>query len=224
MKKVLVLCLAMLLVMTVSFTAYATTGGFVESPSNNKAPVLEDFDNESEDCEAELIITSYADRDKLSDTAKDNLEKAYEIIKKTMDLIDLNSGLEDLADKLDVSASSLAVSDLFDIGVEEDTAHNTHGKFTVTVSSETLKDFVSVMYLNDDKWELVDGAEIDKDGHLSFETDKVGAYAIVVSADAKDDVATGNAHFPWYCVVLIIASVVALGWSLKKKDKENVTV
>lgn len=224
MKKVLALCLALLLVMTMSFTAYATTGGFVESPSNKKTPVLEEFDNEDDDCEAEVIVTPYGDRDTLDDDAKKGLEEAYEIIKKTLDLTDLNDDLGDLADDLDIADSSLAVSDLFNVSIEEDKDHDDHGKFNLKLSSETLEDFVGVMYLNGDEWLLVNGTKIDKDGNLSFATDKTGVYAIVVAADSKDDVATGNAHFPWYCVVLIIASVVALGWSLKKKDKENVAV
>lgn len=217
----MVLCLAIVMVLSMTVTAYATNGGFVESVSNNDSTELEDFTNESEDCEAKVIVTPYADRETLSNEAQKGLEKAYEIIKKTMDLTTLNEDLFDLADDKDVVASSLAVSELFHLDIDEDDSHSTHGKFTVKLSSETLKDFVGVMYLNGDKWELVDGAKIDKDGNLVLTTDKKGAYAIVVAADKQDGVQTGNAHFPWYCVVLIVASAVALGWSLKK-NKENV--
>ena len=58
MKKILCVLVALIMVMGLSVSAFAAPGAFVESPSNNKAPELIEGKNESEDCDARLIITA----------------------------------------------------------------------------------------------------------------------------------------------------------------------
>ena len=76
MKKVLMFCLVMVLAFSMSLTVAAVDGGFISSPSNEKAPVLVNYKNESEDCTAELVLCSYADRANLSDEARAAIEEA----------------------------------------------------------------------------------------------------------------------------------------------------
>ena len=79
MKKIIFLALIILL--AVSMTAITpAAGSFVESPSKSLAPELISFENESEACAADLIITAYAERTNLDDDARAALESAYNAI------------------------------------------------------------------------------------------------------------------------------------------------
>lgn len=72
MKKIIMICLAIAMVASMGISVFATTGGFVSSPSGKPAPELVDGKNESEECVAKIVITAYSDRDKLSEDARKN--------------------------------------------------------------------------------------------------------------------------------------------------------
>ena len=113
MKKAVSICLALIMVMSMSLTALAAPGKFVSSPSGNRAPIIIEYDNVFEECSAELIITPYAERNTLPEDLREQFEDAYNDIKETDDLSDLNSRLAQEATKLGVDVSALEVSDLF---------------------------------------------------------------------------------------------------------------
>ena len=62
MKKALVICLTLALVLSMSLNALAVPGGFVSSPSGARPPVIVDSKPADDDCTASLIITIFGDR------------------------------------------------------------------------------------------------------------------------------------------------------------------
>lgn len=191
MRKIAIALLVILLVASMSIPAFAATaGGFVSSPSNNEAPELVEGKNKDKDCTAEIVISAYGDRDKLSAEARQAIEAAYTSIKGAKTLDTLNSGLTDLAKDLKVELADLAVSDLFDIGATACDAHSEHGEFDITLKADTLKNFVCLMYYQNGSWQIVDKAKVTKDDtNLEFKTDVLGPYAVVVATgdQAPDD-------------------------------------
>ena len=60
MKKFVMLCMVVLMLVSLCVPVAATTGGFISSPSNNQAPEMIEAENKK--CDAEIIITAYASR------------------------------------------------------------------------------------------------------------------------------------------------------------------
>ena len=183
MKKIIMIGLILALAASLSVSVFATAGGFVSSPSRNQAPDLIDEVIESDECEAEVVITAYGDRDELGAEVRQQIEDAYATIVNNADLTSLNGALGDKADDLGVDASDLAVSDLFNVGVVESEGHDGHGDFQVTVKADTLDNFVSLLRYYNGEWEVVDDAEVMNDGkYLAFSvSEPAAAYAIVVN-------------------------------------------
>ena len=180
MKKVLIFCLVMVLAFSMSLTVVADDGGFVSSPTGKAAPTLVSFTSESEDCEGSLSITSYTDRAQLSEDACKAMEDAYAEIKANFDLSVLNSQLGRIAADMGIPVSHLAVSDLFDISLESDEDHDEHGAFTVKLKSESLANYICLIHYVEGAWEVVEDAEVDKDGRiLTFTEDEFSPFAIV---------------------------------------------
>ena len=238
MKKVLAICLAMVMVVGMSLTAFAAPGAFVSSPSGNPAPVLVEATCESEDCEASLTVTSYYDRGTLSDEARSQMEQAYSDIVSASDLTSLNKGLADLATEKNIPSSNLAVSDLFDISYENCDNHDGHGNFDIVLKAETLKNFVGLMHLVNGEWQLVEDARVytvDGVWHLAFSTKDFTPFAIVVetdgtaSADSADgtivggsnSIQTGDTVKIALLAIFMVASALALVVVLKKSRKQN---
>ncbi len=221
MKKFMMVCLAMVLVLSMSLTALAAPGSFVESPSNNKSPRIGGYAWGSPDCTAELVITSYADRDALDAEDKADIEAAYDDIKNTEDLGTLNSQLDKIAEGLEVNPDGLAVSDLFDMDYTgcEDDVHSEHGKATVTLEADTLEDFVALMVYVDGKWQIVEGAKIEN-GKLVFSTDQCGPFAIVVD-NGLENPKTGDTSMVelWGILLIVSAAAVVVCLVVMKKAK-----
>ena len=185
MKKFIMVCLVMVLAVSMGVSVFAATGGFVSSPSGNAAPELVEGKNSDEDCEAELIITAYSDRDKLSEEARKKIEDAYAQILGAEELSALNESIAEIAEKLSVDAADLAVSDLFDISATACDGHGDHGHFDITLKSETLNNFVCLLHYYDGAWHIVENAEVTNNGeHLEFDEDQLSPFAIVVSVGA----------------------------------------
>lgn len=207
MKKLLVLSLAVILVFSFGFTTLAA--GFVQSPSNNSAPVVDsETKNESADCKADVVVTSYADRNKLPADVKKQLEDAYKKISESTDISALSSALKDYCDKNKINTKNLAVSDLFDISYADCDTHDGHGQFTITLKADTLKNFVSLLSYDGTKFEVVEGAKVSADGKkLTFKMDDLKPLAIVVDTTEPS---TGDTFNMGLWIAILSASVVAL--------------
>ena len=193
MKKVLIVCIAIVILFSMTVSAFAT-GAFVSSPSANRAPALVGCENESEDCVSELIVTAYGDRDDLSAEARKGIEAAYAAIRGAKNLGELNPELIAIAQALGISIDDLAVSDLFDISETECEGHEDHGRFDITLKPESLKNFVCLLHYYNGEWTIVENAEVTHNGeHLEFEEKEFSPFAIVVNtADPSGDVDDGN--------------------------------
>lgn len=211
MKKIVVSLMALVLALSLSVTAFAA-GAFLSSPSANAGTELVDV-TLSEGCNATIIITPYGERDTLSDEARKLLEEAYDSIAGTDNLGDLVEGLKELAEQAGIDVSTLAVSDLFNIGYEGCDGHADHS-YTVKLKPEVLKNFFKVMQYVDGKWIIVENATVDGE-YLTMSSKYYGPVAIVVETAAK----TGDS-FPWIYLVLMVVSaagLVAVSVMYKKK-------
>ncbi|MBQ4569521.1 MAG: hypothetical protein IJA62_05665 [Ruminococcus sp.] len=177
MKKVFAICLALMMVLSLSVNVMAAPN-FVESPTGNRAPIIVDCENEDEDCTASIVVTPFGDRDTLSDEHKQELQDAYDQIVNSDKLTDMFSGIEDLL-LPGMLETDLSISDLFHIYYDNCENHPTHGKFDITLSTDTLQGFVGLIQFVDGEWQIVTDAKVEGN-HLSFTSDKLSAYAIVV--------------------------------------------
>ena len=196
MKKILLICFALVLAASMSISAFAADGGFVSSPIGKPAPVLLDATNSSDDCVAELVITSYNDRDTLPEDTRKLFEEAYSEIKNADNLISLNKSLATIAKDLGIKTTDLAISDLFDISAINCEEHEDHGAFDITLEADALDNFVALLHYYDGEWTLVENAEVQGNGnHLVFEEKVFSPFAIVVSAEeieAEEDGSLGT--------------------------------
>lgn len=217
MKKALSICLALVLVMCMTVTASAA--GFVSSPSTRQAPTI--VKGELEDnCTGTLVITSYSDRNGLSTAQKTALENAATAIKGATDLSKLNSGLTTVAKNNKISTGNLAVSDLFNVGVEGCTDAN-HGHYDLILKPETLANFVALMYCENGEWKLVKDAKVTNNGtHLEFTEDFIGPFAIVVSTKAGNAPNTGDNVLLYALAVVMVASAAAMVFFYKKSKQQ----
>lgn len=218
MKKVLVLCCVVLMVMSMGVVAYAATGSFVSSPTGNLAPTVEKFEA-AEDCTATLKVTPYSERETLTEELQDLVEKAYSEIRGTDNLGNLNAGLVQQAEQLKVAVEDLAVSDLFVLHTEGCDSHAGHHDFDITLASDQLANFAGLMYMNaKGEWVMVKDAKVVNGEHLVFTAEETGPFAIVVKDSAA---ATGENSRTWLYVAIMAASATAmlLVWKASKKQQ-----
>lgn len=223
MKKILALFTALILVFSVSVTAFAAPGRFVKSPSGNSAPELVDYSNSNPNCVARLRVTAYSDRDSLSEAEREAFEAAYNEIINAGDIADLNSGIADAAKNKGIPTTNLAVSDLFNISCEDDAQHDQHGTFTIKLKADTFNNFVGLMCFDGSKWIYVEDAVLDSEGNLTFTTSVFGPFAVVVNAGENGGNVTGDSgdatdkspqtgdDFSALWIVLMVVSAAGLG-------------
>lgn len=220
MKKVLVICLALIMVMSMSLTAFAATNGFVSSPTSKPAPDVIEFTPADEDCTAHLAITPYGEKEELPNTLQTMMDKAYDEVRTSTDLSKLNADLAKLATDKNIKAENLAVSDLFDIHVTGCDYHDGHIDFDITLDAEMLSRFVALLHMKKDgTWELVKDAKVANNGeHLQFSVESFSPFAIVVDTDSPK---TGASSMLWLYIVLMVVSASALVaiWVRAKKHK-----
>lgn len=211
MKKVLAICLMMVMVVSMSATVCAAPAGFVSSPSGNPAPTVVGFEPSNDDCTARLVITPYGDGQELPDALQTMFEKAYNDIVNSGDLTKLNAELAKVAADKNIAGSDLAVGDLFDIHVTGCDYHDGHVDFDITLDADTLSHFVGLLHMNKNgKWELVTNAEVVNNGeHLKFSVDSFSPFAIVVDTSG-DTPKTGDNSMIYIYVCAIIMAVSAL--------------
>lgn len=220
MKKVFAICLALVMVFALSVTVCAAPGSFVNSPSGNDAPIIVDFENESDDCTANLDITSYGDRNELSDADKKEMEDAYNQIKNSTDLTDMFSGLNAVVDALDILPTDLAVSDLFHIDYTDCVEHDEHGAFKIKLSADTLKGFAGLIQYINGEWKLIENAKVEDGQYLIFNADELSTFAIVVDStkSATTSPVTGDPTLAIIAASLCVAlCAVTVAVSVNKK-------
>lgn len=210
MKKVLMICLIIVMALSLTIPAFATMGGFVASPSRNQAPTLIEGKNEDDECVSKLEIVAYADRDQLSEEVRANLEAAYTQIIGVQYLDQLNSEVAELAEKAGVSVDSLAVTDMFDISATDCADHEDHGKFSITLEPTLLKNFVCLLHYYDGKWNIVEDAKVTGSGtRLEFTESEFSPFAIVVSSAPIVEVIEDNTD--WFVFAGVVSGVAAIG-------------
>lgn len=220
MKKVLVLCLTLALVMVFGITSVAAPNGFINSPTGESGPELISGENDGDGCNGDVILTPYSELDKLDEEEKGLMDEAYNSIISVEDLVELSSDLKTLAQQLGIDSSELAVSDLFYLDCDCDN-HENHGIYKVTIKPETLKNYAGVMYFDGEKWVSIKDAVL-KDGQLSFNLNNPAPVAVVVNSGSSNVNApqTGDS-FPWIYVGIIAVSAIALAVVLIRLKKRE---
>ncbi len=240
MKKIITFCLAVVMLMSVSMTASANFGGFVNSAFANLAPTLVSGTNAAEDCDAQLIITAYANRETLPEELREKIEEAFDILKTTEDFGDLSDEIGELAKNMGLDPKGLAVSDMFDIRMSDCDNHDLHGHFDVTLAADALEHFVCLLHYHGDFWHIVEGAEVTNGGtHLEFDAMEFSPFAIVVDAVAleaeeasqpvadidKDADAPDVSGMPadhllcWIIIIILLVAIIVT--IISKKEKKN---
>ena len=211
MKKLFALCLTLVMAVSLSFSAFAALGSFVSSPSGNSAPILVSGENTAEDCVAELIITAYGDRDKMTEDARQKIEEAYAKIVGTQDLSSLSAAIAEAANKRGLNPQELAVSDLFDISSTSCEGHSAHGHFDITLKAETLKNFAFLLHYYGGEWHIVDNATVTNNGeNLEFDAGEFSPFAIVVyTGEAPVEPVPANNTLK--IVIIVAAAAIAVG-------------
>ncbi len=221
MKRVLAICLMIVMVVSISVTAFAAPNGFVNSPSGNKAPTVEETTPNNEDCTAEVVITPYSDKHELPEELRELVEEAYKDITEAEDLGDLVDELEKIAEEKNIDISKLSVSDLFNIHTEDCASHVGH-TFDVKLSADTLENFVGLIHLDKNgEWKMIDDAKIVNGEHLLFTLDSEGPYAVVVDTTGNTPQTGDNSNVLPYIILMAASAVgfvVVLVISKKKKS------
>lgn len=222
MKKILAICLAVILVVSAGVLAFAQ-GGFVSSPSGNDAPTIVEIIYEDGSCKPKVIVTPYSESEDLEDEKEDDMNEAYDEISMNADLSKLCPALKDISVAIGVNHLRFAVSDLFDVSVYHNLPHDFCGKITIKLSAETLKNFVALMHRNaQGVWEIVPDVVVDHANQtITFSAKDFSPYAIVVDKDATSLPNTGSMlYIPAIAMVVSAISLVAVLVSLKKKKQE----
>lgn len=227
MKKVLSFGLALVMVLCMSFAASADPGKFISSPSGNSAPTLIESNPGSEDCDAELVITPYSDRNELPAEIKTQMEKAYQSIVSAASITDLNAAIAEIAEVKGIPVNNLTVSDLFDIRYISCDEHNGHGKFQIAIKADTLKKFVALLHYSNNSWEIVEGAEVktvNGELRLTFSIGDFSPFAIVIDSEGATDSKppkTGVENFAIGAIAVSAVAALAVVFLAKKTKKEE---
>ena len=135
MKKILSVCVMIMMVLSLSITAFAAPGAFVSSPSGNNGPTLVESESGDENCTAEAVVTPYGGREKLDEDDRAEMEDAYDKIVDSEDVSDLNEDIEKLAKDNNISTDKLAVSDLFNVDLRGCEEHENHKNYQLVAKA-----------------------------------------------------------------------------------------
>ena len=218
MKKTFAIILMFAMVCAMSLSVGAAPANFLQSPSYNKTPIIVDFECSDPNWKGDIFITSYGDRNVLDLVDREMLESAYESIRDASNISSLIPDISGIASNLNVSPENLGISDLFHIGISD----STDGKFKIKLDSETIKNFIGLVYYENGQWHVVDGATIE-DEYLVFTTDLPRAFAVVVDVDNSiiDVPVTGDV-VSWILISVIAVSaagMIVLFVSYKRKNR-----
>ena len=213
MRKIIAVCLMVIMLASLTLSVFSAPGGFIQSPSNNPAPEITEAINESEDCLGQLIITPYLDRDTLPEEDRIIIESIYKQVVENKDLSAIYEELANLAAKLDIDVKDLAVSDLFDIRLINCDIHDYHGHFNIKLKAETLQNFVCLLHYYNGEYHVVKDARVLEDGeHLVFSEKEFSPFLIVTNTGEEDpDAPQTNDMFPIYVTVAAVSGLMLLG-------------
>lgn len=224
MKKILAICLMVVLLMGMTVNVFAAPNGFVSSPSITPAPKVESFKPADDDCSAQLVITPYSEKEKIPEELDALLQKAKNEVASAKDLTELNENLAKLVKDMNIDSKNLAVSDLFDLHVTGCNFHEGHVDFDIVLSADTLSHFVGLLHMKKGgSWELVKDAKVTNNGeHLVFSVDSFSPFAIVVDTTQSkaDSPQTGDNSKIYLYAVIMAASALALVVIWKKLRKK----
>ena len=182
MKKFATIFMLTLLLFSLTISSYAADiGGFLESPTAKRAPTLVTGGSEEHPCEDPLIITPYGERANLPEELKKEIEDFYTKIMSVKNLVAICPDLRSIANEQGIPTGNLAVSDLFDI---RDNCGEVEAEYDIVIKSATFENFVGLIHYTDGKFVLVEDAEvkeIDGELHLSFTTDGLSPFAVIVN-------------------------------------------
>jgi hypothetical protein len=213
MRKIIAVCLMVIMLASLTLSVFSAPGGFIQSPSNNPAPEITEAINESEDCLGQLIITPYIDRDTLPEEDRIIIESIYKQVVENKDLSAIYEELANVAAKLDIDVKDLAVSDLFDIRLINCDIHDYHGRFNIKLKAETLQNFVCLLHYYNGEYHVVKDARVLEDGeHLVFSEKEFSPFLIVTNTGEEDsDAPQTNDMFPIYVTVAAVSGLMLLG-------------
>ena len=218
MKKLIAICLSLIIMASATVTAFAAPANFWGSPSGKPAPEIISVTT-SDSTTVQLVLTPYSERKDMSDAQIALIEKAYNSIANAKSLTELNADLAAAVAKLAIESKYLAVINLFDLNLAGDNqAQNV--KLQITLAVDGLENFVGLLHMNKDGvWELVADAAVDASGkNLVFTADDFSPFAIVVDTTGESP-KTGDSVMIISTIVLSV-SVIALGVVTFKRKKQ----
>ncbi len=222
MKKLLAICLALVMVVSGTFFAFAQ-GGFVSSPSGNPAPVIIEVEYEDGSCNPRIVVTPYSERDELDEKRENDMNAAYDEIAANKNLAKLCPALEAVAAAKGIPVENLAVSDLFDVTAYHNGNHEFCGKIVITLSAETIKNFVALLHRNDGNWELVTDVIVNEAANtIEFSVRDFSPFAIVVDTSAENLPNTGEALIiPAVAMLVSAVALVFVLFNMRKNKKQE---
>ena len=209
MKKILVFGLVLVMCLSMGLTAFAANGGYIQSPTKNKAPSVVEVTGQ----ELVITVTPFAERNKLTGETAANFNEAHEDIVANKDISVLAPEVKAAAEKANVKVENLGISDLFDVSANKALT----GEVTIKLNAETAKHFVALLHYHNDTWEVVDGASV-KDNTLTFTVKELSPFAIVVDREKATVTAplTGDNGVASVAVAMALVSVLGIVLVSKK--------
>lgn len=221
MKKILAVCLALIMVASAAVLAFAQ-GGFVSSPSGNPAPVIVEIVYDDGSCNPRVVVTPYSEREDLDEKREQDINDAYNEIAANEDLTGLCEALKSVAAEKGIPVEELAVSDLFDVTAYHNGDHDYCGTIRITLSSETIKNFVALLHRNSGNWEIVPDVIVNTASNtIEFSAVDFSPFAVVVDTSAENLPNTGEALI--IPAIAMFVSAIALGvvlFNIKKNKQE----
>lgn len=213
MKKIMVIGLVIVMCLTMGLTAFAANGGYIQSPTKNKAPEVVEVTPATATSEKLVItVTSFAERSTLTGETAANFTEAHEDIAVIKRVDVLVPEVKAVAEKANVKVENLGISELFDISANMELT----GEVTIKLKAETAKHFVALLHYKNDTWEVVENATV-KDGVLTFSVNDLSPFAIVVDREKATVTAPLTSDNGVASVVAMMALVSALGMVLVSK-------
>ena len=231
MKKIWTLLTALVLVAAMGSVAFAAPNNFAKSPEAQDN--LKVYDYESlDDCEGEIILTPYRNRETLDERNREQLEEARREAEEASSVAELAPEVKEIAKELGLSTERLAVADLFDLHVNDCIEHLStvtgveadHGRFIIRLNNGLASRYVCLLSYAEGEWMVVDNAHIEKNNLLKFQTDRFGAFAMIVKTDEGRDTPPTGSDWTDHWAVWASASVLFAGMAavaLIYKRKEN---
>lgn len=216
MKKIMVIGLVLVMCLSMSLTAFASNGGYIQSPTKNKAPEIVEVIPSTETSEKLVVtITPFAKSNTLTGETAANFRAAHEDIVANKDITVLVPEVKAVAEKANVKVENLAISDLFDLYANMKLT----SEVTIKLNAETAKHFVALLHYHNDAWEVVDNATV-KDNVITFTVKDLSPFAIVVDREKATVTAPLTSDGTASAAVVVVMLVAALGvFVVSKKVK-----